>query len=256
MRRPQCWRNRRAGDAWVALTGRATAASAAAFGQAMTTKTAPRPAALRPLRRRNLSEEIAAILAEQIARGHLKPGARLRSEREMSEAFAVSRSSVREAIKSLESRGIVEGRQGGGTFVRSQGLDTLVRVPAGPVCVTEAEVRSLYEVRELLDPGIARLAAQRATAADVAALRRLLERHQRQVDQGRYGSSEDTRFHLRLARIAGNPVLLRLLEGVMHMLAAVREPALRAASNAGVRFSLQAHWQIVCAVEARDPDGA
>src|SRR5215208_4748357 len=174
------------GDAWVALTGRAMATSAAAFGQAMTTKTAPRPAALRPLRRRNLSEEIAAILAEQIARGHLKPGARLRSEREMSEAFAVSRSSVREAIKSLESRGLVEGRQGGGTFVRSQGLEMLVQVPAGPVSVSEAEVQYLYEVRAMLDPGIARLAAQRATAADVAALRRLLERHQRHAAAGRY----------------------------------------------------------------------
>src|SRR5215212_4211942 len=98
----------------------------------MTTKTASRPDALRPLRRRTLSEEIAAILAEQIARGHLKPGARLRSERDLSEAFAVSRSSVREAIKTLESRGLVQGRHGGGTFVCRQGLEALVRVPSGP----------------------------------------------------------------------------------------------------------------------------
>jgi GntR family transcriptional repressor for pyruvate dehydrogenase complex len=222
----------------------------------MTIKAAAPPETLRPLRRRNLSHEIASVLAEQIARGHLKPGERLRSERDLSEAFAVSRSSVREAIKTLESRGLVEGRQGGGTFVRSQGLETLVQVPAGPVSVTEAEVRYLYEVREMLDPGIARLAAERATTADVAALSRLLERHERRVAAGRYGSEEDTQFHLRLARISGNPVLLRLLEGVMRLLAEVREPALRAASNAGVRFSLEAHWQIVRAVESRDPDRA
>jgi GntR family transcriptional repressor for pyruvate dehydrogenase complex len=222
----------------------------------MTAKAASTPDALRPLRRRNLSHEIASILAEQIAHGHLKPGERLRSERDLSESFAVSRSSVREAIKALESRGLVEGRQGGGTFVRSQGLEALVQVPAGPVSVTEAEVRSLYEVREMLDPGIARIAAERATAADIGALYRLLQRHERKVAAGRYGSDEDTQFHLRLARISGNPVLLPLLEGVMRLLAAVREPALRAAANAGVRFSLEAHWQIVRAVEARDPDRA
>jgi GntR family transcriptional repressor for pyruvate dehydrogenase complex len=212
--------------------------------------------ALRPVRRRNLSQEIAAILAEQIAGGQLKPGERLRSERDLSDAFAVSRSSVREAIKTLESRGLVEGRQGGGTYVRHQSLDTLVQVPTGPVSVTEAEVRALYEVREMLDPGIARLAAERATKADISTLCRMLERHERRAAAGRYTSDDDTRFHLRLATISGNPVLPRLLEGVMRMLAAVREPALRTASNAGMRVSLATHWEIVRAVEAHDAERA
>ncbi|MGH2585108.1 MAG: FadR/GntR family transcriptional regulator [Dehalococcoidia bacterium] len=221
----------------------------------MTTRTAPSDG-LRPLRRQNLSQEIAAILAEQIARGHLKPAERLPSERDLSEAFAVSRSSVREAIKTLESRGLVEGRQGGGTFVRSQGLDSFVQVPVGPVSVTEVEVHYLYEVREMLDPGIARLAAERATPSDVAVLSRMLERHERRAASHRYTSDDDTQFHLRLAKISGNPVLIRLLEGVMRMLAAVREPALRAAENAGMRVNLASHWEILRAVEAHDAEHA
>ena len=211
---------------------------------------------LRPIRRRNLSHEIASILSEQIERGHLMPGDRLPSERDLSEAFAVSRSSVREAIKTLESRGMVEGRHGGGTFVRRQGLDELVRVPAGPVSVSEAEVRSLYEVREMLDPGIARIAAERAGRSDIAALKRMLERHETRVTAGHYTSDDDAQFHLRLAQITGNPVLVRLLDGVMRMLGAVREPALRAATSAGKRVDLTSHWEIVRAVEARDPDRA
>lgn len=212
-------------------------------------------AGLRPLRRRNLSHEIAAILAEQIARGHLKPGERLLSERDLSEAFAVSRSSVREAIKSLESRGLVESR-GSGTVVRRQGLDSLVQVPAGAVSVTEAEVQSLYEVREMLDPGIARLAAERATPADLTALTRMLERHERRAAAGRYTSDDDTGFHLRLAAISGNPILARLLEGVMRLLATIREPSLRTAENAGLRVDLTSHWRILRAVAAHDPDAA
>ncbi len=207
----------------------------------------------RPVRRRNLSRAIADALAEEIARGRLKPGERLPSERDLSDAFAVGRSSVREAIKTLESRGLVEGRQGEGTFVRSLSLAALVQVPPVPVSVGETEVRRLFEVRTLLEPGIARLAAERVTNADIVALRRLLERQERLIAGGRYGSEDDARFHLRIARITGNPVFTRLLDGVMRLLADVREPALRAATTAGRRVNLAGHWEILGALEARDP---
>lgn len=212
--------------------------------------------ALRPVRRRNLSHVVAEALAAEIVQGRLRPGERLRSERDLSEAFAVGRSSVREAIKALESRGLVEGRHGEGTFVRGQGLDTLVQVPTGPVAVTEAEVRHLFEVRELLEPGIARLAADRARPVDVAALRGLLQRQERLFEARRYASDEDRRFHVRVARISGNPVLIRLLDGVMRMLGEVRDPALHAAAYSGRRTTLDGHWNLVRAIEARDPHAA
>jgi GntR family transcriptional repressor for pyruvate dehydrogenase complex len=211
---------------------------------------------LGPLRRRNLSQEIAEALTQEIASGRLKPGERLGSERALCETFAVSRSSVREAIKTLQSHGLVESRPGGGTFVSRQGLDTLVRVPSGPTSITEAEVHYLFEVREMLEPGIARLAAERARPADIAALTRLLERQERFIEAGRYTSAHDARFHEHLARISGNPVLMRLEEGVMRLLGAAREPALRAASDAGVRFRLDRHWAILRAIAVHDADAA
>jgi GntR family transcriptional repressor for pyruvate dehydrogenase complex len=209
--------------------------------------------ALRPVRRRNISHTIAERLADQIRQGRRRPGERLPSERDLSEAFEVSRSSVREAIKTLESRGLVEGRQGEGTFVRRPSLEALVQVPAVPVSVTEREVLHLFEVREMLEPAVARTAAEQSSAADLAALRRMMQQQERMVENGRYSSDDDTRFHLRLVRITGNPVLIRLLEGVMHMLAVVREPALRAASTTGLRVTLAGHWDVVRAVEAHDP---
>ena len=215
-----------------------------------------RNGALRPVRRRNLSQAVAEALAEEIAQGRLKPGERLRSERDLSAAFDVGRSSVREAIKALESRGLVEGRHGEGTFVRPQGLETLVRVPSGPVAVTEAEVRHLFEVRELLEPGIARLAAARARPAEINALRRMLERAERLVKAGGYTGEHDARFHVRVARITGNPVLIRLLEGIMRLLGEVRGPAFRSARAAGWHTRLDGHWQIVRALEVHDADAA
>lgn len=216
----------------------------------------PAQAALRPIRRRSVSASIADALVEQIAQGRIRPGERLLSERDLSETFAVSRSSVREAIKSLESRGMVEGRHGGGTFVRPQGLDTLVQVPAGPVSVSQVEVGYLFEVREMLEPSIARHAAERARPADITALRRMLERAEVLVAAGRYTDEHDTRFHVRVARISGNPVLIKLQEGIMRLLTEVRGPSFRAATAGGWRTKLAGHWQIVNALEAHDVERA
>jgi GntR family transcriptional regulator, transcriptional repressor for pyruvate dehydrogenase complex len=219
-------------------------------------RTERKHAQVRPIRRRNVSQEVVERLASEIGQGRLKPGERLRSERDLSETYAVSRSSVREAIKTLESRGLVEGRQGKGTFVRTLGLETLIQLPAAPMLVNETAVRQLFEVRDLLEPGIARAAATRARPGDIAAIRRMLERHEERAEQGKFTSDDDARFHLRLARLTDNPVLIRLLEAVMSLLAVVREPALRAAAEAGMRVKLSPHWDILQAVEARDPDAA
>jgi GntR family transcriptional repressor for pyruvate dehydrogenase complex len=210
--------------------------------------------ALRPVRRTNLSAAIAERIAEQITQGKLPPGSRLQSERELSDLFGVGRSSIREAIKALESRGLVEGRQGEGRFVRAQDVAGLVQSPAGPVSVTQREVEQLYEARKIVEPGMAALAAQRASARELAAARRLLERHEERVAAGKYGGLEDSAFHARLAGMADNPLLARLLEAILQVLHATREPALRSAQ--GLQFSLAGHWDVLRAIEAHDVDAA
>lgn len=214
----------------------------------------PSAAAIRPVRRVNLSAEIADRIAERIERGELPPGSRLQSERELSDLFRVGRSSVREAIKALESRGLVEGRQGEGRFVRALDLSGIVHTPAGPIAVSEGEIRQLYEARLIVEPGMAILAAQRAKARDLAAARRMLDRHQAQLDRGSYGGVEDNAFHLHLAASAENPLLAKLLAAVLHVLHAQREPALR--SGPARPLTLDGHRAILRALEARDPEAA
>jgi len=223
-------------------------------------QTAPRRAAraaspldgagLQPIRRTNLSATVADRIAEQIASGKLAAGSRLQSERELSDLFGVGRSSIREAIKALESRGLVEGRQGEGRFVRAQDVAGLVRAPSGPVSVSELELLQLYEARKIVEPGMAALAAGRATRRDLAPLRRLIGRHELGLAKGRYGGAEDTAFHMKVAELAGNPLLARLLEAILHMLHAAREPALRSAG--ALNFSLEGHREIFRALEAQD----
>ena len=209
---------------------------------------------IRPVRRTNLSAEIADRIAEQIALGKLNAGSRLQSERELSGHFGVGRSSVREAIKALESRGLVEGRQGERRFVRAQEVSGLIQAPSGPVSVSEHEMRQLYEARSIVEPGMTALAAQRASSRDLAAARRLLQRHEQKVTDGKYGGTDDSAFHMKLAAMADNPLLARLLEAILEILHAAREPALRSAH--GLHISLAGHWDVLHAVEAHDPDAA
>lgn len=207
-------------------------------------------AAGRPVRRTNLSAAIANRISAQIAQGRLVPGSRLQSERELSDLYGVGRSSIREAIKALESRGLVEGRQGEGRFVRAQDVAGLVNTPSGPVSLSTRDVEQLYEARKIVEPGMAALAAQRSSTRELAAMQRLLDRHQQQVEAGRYGSAEDTVFHMRLAAMADNPLLARLLEAVLQVLDAVRESAFLSAR--GLRYTLAGHREILYALESGD----
>jgi DNA-binding FadR family transcriptional regulator len=214
----------------------------------------PRTRASAIVRRTNLSAAIADRIAEQIVSGKLRPGTRLQSERELCDLYGVGRSSIREAVKALESRGLVAGKQGEGRYVRAPDLTGLVQPPSVPVSVTENEVRYLYEARRIVEPAMCALAAARGSARDIAAARRLLERHERRIAEGSYGGAEDTAFHMRLAVMAENPLLARLLEAILVVLHTTREPALR--STGGLQFSLAGHWEVMQAVAAHDADAA
>ena len=209
---------------------------------------------LRPVHRTNLSSTVADSLVAMIEKGKLRPGERLQPERELSDLFQVSRSTIREAFKTLESRGLIEGRQGEGTFVRQQSLERLVQWSGAPISVTEREVDQLYEVRDLREPGIVALAAGRISKRDLRTLRRMLERHEQRVRESRYTSADDSMFHHRLVAATENPVLIRVLDGVMDVLDSVRYAALRAAT--GLRINIDGHWAIIAALESRDRDGA
>src|ERR687888_14332 len=167
---------------------------------------------LEPIKRSRVYEHIVQQIQALIREGRWAPGDQIPPERELAERFKVSRTSVREALRALEIQGVIESRQGGGTFVRTADVDALIPPLAAAILRGRRELAEVLEVRELLEPGIARRAAERATAEHLTELERLLERQRACIATGVSFVDEDTAFHETLTRAADNTILLRLHE--------------------------------------------
>ena len=195
-------------------------------------------------------EQIHALIRE----GRWAPGDQIPPERELAERFRVSRTSVREALRALEMQGVIDSRQGGGTFVRTADADMLVGPLAAAILRGRRELAEVLEVRELIEPGIARLAATRATPEHVAELERLLERQRECIAAGRSFVEEDTTFHYTLAKAADNHILLRLHNVILDVLRESRQSYLHVPNRP--QMSLRGHEAMLAAVKARDADAA
>ena len=207
---------------------------------------------LSPIRRERIPESIVAQIQERLERGEIKPGDQLPSERVLAEQLRVSRPSVREALRSLELLGVTESRPGGGTFIRTASPDALLRPLAA---LTRAhDLEDILEVRELLEPALAALAAQRASEDDIAALHGVLEEQEHRVARGESFVEEDTRFHYLVAHAAKNALVLRMLGVIMDVLRASRDEWLQSPERA--RASLDGHRALLTAIEQHDAEAA
>src|ERR671926_1375446 len=140
---------------------------------------------LEPVKRSRIYEHIVDQIRALIREGRWTPGDQIPPERELAERFRVSRTSVREALRALEMQGVIESRQGGGTFVRTADTEALVPPLAAAILRGQRELAEVLEVRELIEPGIARLAATRATPEHVSELEQILERQRECIAAGR-----------------------------------------------------------------------
>jgi DNA-binding FadR family transcriptional regulator len=158
---------------------------------------------LTPIALRQRYEQVADRIAADIRAGRFAPGERLPSERDLARRLEVGRASVREAIASLQVSGMIETRPGSGSFVAAGAAErTSERHDSSP--------SDLLEARALLEPAVARLAAQRGgTDAEVEALLAAME-----DADGEAWNDCDRRFHRRIAALTGNPVLLDLADQI------------------------------------------
>jgi GntR family transcriptional repressor for pyruvate dehydrogenase complex len=209
---------------------------------------------LEPVKRSRIYEHIVEQIHALIREGRWAPGDQIPPERELAERFRVSRTSVREALRALEMQGVIDSRQGGGTFVRTADAEMLVGPLAAAILRGRRELAEVLEVRELIEPGIARLAATRATPEHVAELERLLERQRECIAAGRSFVEEDTTFHYTLAKAADNHILLRLHNVILDVLRESRQSYLHVPNRP--QMSLRGHEAMLAAVKARDADAA
>lgn len=206
-----------------------------------------------PLRRRTrtLGAELAAHLEGLIASNALPPGRRLPPERELAAALDVSRASLRDAMHELEGKGLIERHVGRGTKVASL-PDDIAAMSAG-ISGLGAALDDATELRTVVEPSIASLAAIRATASNIIQFEDALARSNEHLDPEE-SMRADIEFHLLLARAAQNPLLLTLSTMMAEW---TREPRLRShQSVAGRRASIAGHREIYEAVTARSADAA
>lgn len=209
---------------------------------------------LEPVRRSRIYEHIVEQIQALINQGKLQAGDQLPPERLLAETFGVSRTSVREALRALEMSGFIEGRQGGGTFVKTPSAAHLVQPLASVLLAGKRQLADILEVREMIEPAIARKAAQRATLEQVAELERIVERQAEKVARGESYPDEDAAFHDVIAVAADNPIVLRLLNVVMDLLHDTRASYLQGSDRP--KRSLDGHRRILDALKLGDPDAA
>ena len=204
--------------------------------------------------RQNLPASIASQLRGRIVRGELKPGAQLPGHRELAALYSVSVGSVREALSMLMGSGLIETRIGSGTYVATAAAAATVVAPA----LERREVEELTEARRFIEVHLAALAAERATPAQVNALKLAVERMKIAAANAYEYPDADVEFHLALAEAAGNRYLLRAMLDLRSLLRQDMELGAEAVIRrfGDLRISVDSHRRLVEAIEARDPRAA
>jgi DNA-binding FadR family transcriptional regulator len=203
------------------------------------------------------SQLIADQIRTLVRQGRLKAGDRLPSERELCERFGVSRVTVREALRVLETNGLVEIRVGarGGATVSTPSSEDLGRGLGDLLTLSSITAAEVTEARMIFEVGIIPLIIERATDPDIAALRDLVAAAQRALDTGEYRVEMSAAFHVRLAASTHNGAVEMLVHSFHGpMLMSLREA--RVAAPVMGRRGTEEHSELIKAVEARDAERA
>ena len=197
--------------------------------------------------------DIVEQVQEMIVSGTLQPGDQLPAERQLAEQFGVSRTAVREAIKSLAERGLVDILVGRGTFVTSpshehvvESLTLLLRVEASPI-------EDLQQARTLVEVPVAGLAAIHRTDEHIAALAARLAEMEASLDDVEAFVEADTAFHVELARATGNSALVLLTQALTALIQKERTFMLHFHEQE-LRAAVESHRQLLATVRAGDAE--
>ncbi|MCI0439328.1 MAG: FadR family transcriptional regulator [Chloroflexi bacterium] len=209
---------------------------------------------LRAVKRTRISEDIVDQIYKLVRDGALKPGDRLPPERELAQQLNVSRASVREAIRLLDVKGLVVIKPGAGTFIVEDSVESIVNSFASIVSDPVGAARDVFEMRLLLEPHVASLAAERASRRDIEQMKRILDAQEADIKGGGTGVEFDSEFHFTIARATKNAALIAVTQTVSGILSQTREDRLLSPERS--RKSLHSHREILTAIEQRDPHEA
>ncbi|MCM3655447.1 FadR/GntR family transcriptional regulator [Metabacillus litoralis] len=203
------------------------------------------------VRNERLYEKIVVQIRQLIEDGKLQPGDRLPGERTLAQTLGCSRTSLREACRVLESEGLIVSKPGGGRFIQQVDQNMKLEYRFNTVDMIEkTAVIYFLEARETLEPKIAELAAQRATAENIEKMEQVLLKMEEKLKHPEEMVEADSSFHLALAEATQNFVFVSMMEANLNMNRQVRKQTL----NSKERYSqsLAEHRAILDAVKERD----
>jgi GntR family transcriptional regulator, transcriptional repressor for pyruvate dehydrogenase complex len=206
------------------------------------------------VRKTKIHEKVSQQIQRMIQEGLLKPGDKLPPERELAETFQVSRSSLRDAIRTLELIGLVEPRQGEGTVVRDLSPDSLINPLATMLLHKRELVSELLDLRLMIEPPLCGRAATHATPEEMTYMEDILERQKAKVDRGELAVEEDSEFHYAIAEAARNSVVMRVVDMFMDLLRESRARSLQVEGR--LQKSFAGHRRILSAIRARNARAA
>ena len=205
---------------------------------------------LHAIKKTRIYEEVVSQIHALICDGRFKAGDQLPAERELAETFKVSRTSVREALRALETQGLIVSRTGTGNFVADLPVESLVGPLARLLIDEKTALADVFEMRKLIEPQIAALAAERATRNDIARLKMIVAKQAAAVSRGETGVEADAELHFSIGRATRNQALQKLVSGLMEMLSRSREESLQ--TDERRESSIGAHRRIIAAIEKHD----
>jgi GntR family transcriptional regulator, transcriptional repressor for pyruvate dehydrogenase complex len=204
-----------------------------------------------PIERRKVYELVAERLTTQIE--ELGPGDALPPERELMQQFAVGRSSVREALRMLESRGLIESR-GSGAFVVSAWRNPFMESLGMLLASSEGDVHQLFEVRRILEGETAALAAVRRTDEQLAQLLQTIDEMEDGLHSEERYIAADIDFHLILAEATGNRFVVHLMHAIRDQLRSAFGTVFHVSGSP--EHSVAEHKAVAEAIGLRQPDTA
>lgn len=209
------------------------------------------------IKKRKIYEEVSEALVEMIQTKQLNPGDKLDSVQQLAENFQVGRSAVREALSALRAMGLIEMRQGEGTFVKEFD-STILNLPIHTsILMKKSDLKNLLEVRKILEVGTVEIAAERRNAENLAEIKKaLLDMLNAEGDED-LGDQADLDFHIAIAKAANNQLLINLMNHISEIMVSTmketRKLWLYSTKSSWERLN-QDHQNIYDAIESGDKE--
>lgn len=206
---------------------------------------------------KKIYEQVADELVDMIRGGKLKPGEKLDSVQQLAENFSVGRSAIREALTSLRAMGLIELRQGEGTFVRKFDASDITYPIVQAILMNKEDIVHLLEVRKILETGAVIAAAQKHTKEDLENMKKALLEMKKATVNEELGEQADLAFHLAIVNATHNPLLISLMSHVSDLMVQSMEETRKIwlySKVSTLEVLYEQHKRILDCIDKRDAD--